>query len=245
MAILKRARQQATKLPAPKVAAQKPAPKAAAKPKPRNVPTVQAAPAPTYTPGQLTPSALQQLAASRVRYATMTGNDEYGNFQGVPGIIEQRRLSRVGDIGAQRVASDTSRKEGLIASDQNYAARGMGRSGLLAQARGKVEAAALDREGSFTRAEQQAKLDADAALAEENFNFASGNSQIRQAAEAEAFNDWMRNNPNPGAQPAAAPAVKPLPDWGSWVKSHPWAKTPAQRRILRTQYDAMVAKRAG
>ena len=199
-----------------------------------NKPTVKAAPTPAFTPGSLTPDALTGLASRRVKYGLDTGRDEYGNSTGLPGFIEQQRLARVGDINAQRVVSERNRVEGLDTSDNNAAARGVGRSGIRAVARGKVEAAALDREGAFKRAEDQANLDARMANADADYNFANDNLALRRQGEMDAYSQYMQQNPNPGAQPAST-----KPSWSEWVRTHPWAKTPAQRKVLRANYDRM------
>lgn len=205
------------------------------KPKNNIASTVKSRPAPAYTPGELPAETLQQLAARRMKYSLQTGRDDKGISTGIPGFIEQRRLGSVGDINAQRVASERDRSEGLLSQDRGYAARGLGRSGLLGQARGRVEAAALDREGAFSRAESAANLEATQANQEEDFNFANDTSQLRQSGASQAYNDWLQRNPNQGAQ-AATPAK---PAWNQWVKTHPWAKTPAQLKILRANYDKM------
>lgn len=210
------------------------------KPKVNNTPKVTPAAAPTYTPGQLTPGSLGQLAARKVRYSQQTGRDEFGNPLGLPGFIEQQRLGRIGEIGAQRVASERDRELGLDSTDNNFAARGLGRSGLRAQARGRVETAAFERAAALQRQEDQANLDARMANADEDYNFATDNLNIRNAGESEAYSKWLQANPNQGAgQTAVKPAV---PTWEAWVSSHPWAKTPAQKRLLKSNYDNMIAK---
>lgn len=214
--------------------------KSLAKPKVTNKPTQKPTAPPVYTPGQLTPGAIGQLAARKVRYTQQTGRDEFGNPVGLPGFIEQRRLGVIGDIGAQRVASERDRELGLESTDNNYAARGLGRSGLRAQARGRVETAALERAAALQRQEDQANLDARMANADEDYNFSTDTLGIKNTAEADAYQRWREQNPNQGAgQTAAKPAV---PTWQAWQSSHPWAKTPAQKKLLKSNYDAMVAR---
>lgn len=207
------------------------------KPKVNNIASTVVGPlAPKYTPGELPAETLQQLASRRLKYSLQTGRDDKGSYSGNPGFIEQRRLGSVADINAQRVASERNRSEGILGQDRNFAARGMGRSGLLGEARGRVEADALAREGSFARGERQVNLDATQANQEEDFNFANETSQLRQQGAAQAYNDWIQRNPNQGAQ-AATPTV---PNWSQWAETHPWAKTPAQLKILRANYNKMV-----
>lgn len=206
------------------------------KPAKPNIATQQPAPTPRYTPGSMTPGALSQAASRRVRYGLLTGRDEYGGRIG-PGSIEQNRLNRVGNLNASRAQSEFARSQGLEGADRNAAARGMGRSGIRAEARSRVEADAYNREQQFARDEYQTNLDAAGANAEEDYNFTTDMLNIRRDGEGAAYEQYLRNNPNPGATPAA-PKV---PTWEKWLATHPWAKTPAQRKVLRAGYDRMAS----
>jgi len=221
-----------------------PRPPAPSVAKPVKVVPVAPAPAPIphYTPGGMGANSLQQLAALRLKHSLATGENELGQSLGAPGTIEQQRLLRIADINAGRIKAGQGRDENYQTTDRNYAARGLGRGGLYAVDRGKVGADYLDAIGSYDRSASQAELDARNALNQENFDFASGSAGLKAAGAAEDYQNWLEANPNPGAaaEPAPVAAAGPAkPDWNTWVRLHPWAKTTAQKALLRKNYDAM------
>lgn len=207
-------------------------------------PTVQTPAAPRYTPGGLGANSLSQIAARNLQHTLMTGLDDKGNVVG-QGTLERQKLLRLADIGANRQRAGQTNTEARQGIDNNFAARGLGRSGVIGIDRDKQRAAYESQLGDLDRSTDQTNLDYQDALNRENYDYSQAIAGFRQQGAAEDYQNWLQNNPDQGAtnQPAPVAGPAPLPDWNTWLRTHPWAKTPAQQAVLRANYNALAAKR--
>lgn len=187
-------------------------------------------PTPTYTPGALDAQASAEVADLE-RWKSLTAAAAERDYQ-----------QGIAQINASRAMADYEREQGLNSVDDNTGARGLSRSGIRQEGRGRVETARSQQENQFGLAAQAAANAKRTAVDTAEATYQTGRTGTLGAFGQRDYGNWMANNPvlapGPGAA-ATSTEVPGAPRTGS--RTQP-GTTPAAKRNLTFQQFADLHK---
>lgn len=187
-------------------------------------------PTPQYTPGALDAQASAEVA-DLDRWRSLTAAAAERDYQ-----------QGIAQINAQRAMADYERDQGLQGVDANTGARGLSRSGIRQEGRGRVQTARSQQENQFGLAAQAAANAKRTATDTAEATYQTGRTGTLGAFGQRDYGNWMANNPVLAPGPGEAATSTTVPGAPRVASRTQPGTTPAAKRNLTLQQFAAVHK---